>query len=150
MEGYLPMKLTVTAVLDVARQQHRVLDRMTFAVTKLWNIANWERRQVWDQTGKIPNYYEQEKALRDNPLAQATPSPLRSGRMQKLDQSYRAWFPLRKTDPTANPSGFRKKESLSTITLKESAFRVEGETLRLTVPKSVKEELNYREPFLVI
>ncbi len=143
------MKLTLKAKLIVSEEQHLILDRMAFASTKLWNIANWERRQKWEQTGKIPNYYDQEAVLRDNPWHKRLPHHSAQAVLQKLDQSYRSWFRLRKTDSTSRPPGFRPKESLSIITFKESAFRVEGNTLRLTIPKSVKEELGYTEPFLV-
>ncbi len=144
------MKLTTKVKLVVIEEQHAVLDRMAFASTKLWNTANWERRQKWEKAGKIPNYYEQEDVLRDNSWHKRLPHHSAQAVLQKLDQSYRSWFRLRKTDTTAKPPGFRPKESLSIITFKESAFKVEGNTLRLTIPQSVKKELGYTEPFLVL
>lgn len=144
------MKITLKAKLTVSEEKHRVLDRMAFASTKLWNTANWERRQKWEQTGKIPNYYEQENILRDNPWHKRLPHHSAQAVLQKLDQSYRSWFVLRRTDTTARPPGFKPKESLSIITFKESAFRVEGNELRITIPQSVKEELGYIERFLVL
>ena len=144
------MKMTLKAKLTVSEEEHRILDRMAFASTKLWNTANWDRRQKWEQTGKIPNYYEQENILRDNPWHKRLPHHSAQAVLQKLDQSYRSWFMLRKTDITARSPGFKPKESLSIITFKESAFRVEGNKLRITIPQSVKEELGYKERFLVL
>ncbi|KPQ41358.1 MAG: transposase [Candidatus Methanoperedens nitroreducens] len=144
------MKLTLKVKLYVTQDQHIVLDRMAFASTKLWNIANWERRQVWEGTGKIPNYYEQEAVLKNNPWHKRLPHHSAQAVLQKLDHSYRSWFKLRKTDQTARPPGFRPKESLSIITFKESAFRVEGDKIRLTIPQKVKEELYYIESFLIL
>jgi putative transposase len=144
----MKMKLTLKAKLEVNGAQHHVLDRMAFACTKLWNTANYERRQTWEETGKIPSYAQQCKQLKDNPWARLLQSQSAQAVLQKLDFAYRSWYKLRKTDKTAKPPGFRRKESLSTVTFKRSAFRIEGSTLQLSLTPKLREETGFTERFL--
>jgi putative transposase len=144
------MKLTLKAKLDVDDVQHKVLDRMAFACTKLWNTANYERRQAWGRTGKIPSYARQCKQLKDNPWARLLQSQSAQAVLQKLDFAYRSWYKLRKVDRTARPPGFRKRGSLSVITFKRSAFRIEGNTLRLSLTQKLREETGFGRRFLYL
>lgn len=34
--------------------------------TKIWNKANYYCRQQWEQTGKIPSYYELQRIFKDD------------------------------------------------------------------------------------
>lgn len=142
------MKLTLKAKLEVDEAQHRVLDRMAFACTKLWNTANYEQRRAWEKTGKIPSYVQQCRRLKDNPWARLLQSQSAQAVLQKLDFAYRSWYKLHKIDKTAKPPGFRRKESLSTITFKRSAFRIEGNQLRLSLTPKLRGETGFegREP----
>jgi len=63
--------------------------------------------------------------------------------MHKLAESYRSWFKLRKTDPNAHPPGFRKKNSISTITFSKFAIKMENHRLRLTLAKGKHLWLDY-------
>jgi putative transposase len=144
------MKITLKTKLTVSPEQHRVLDRMAFSCTKLWNTANWERRLAWDETGKIPGYADQCRALKGNPWYRRMQSHASQAVLQKLDHSYRSWYRLRKTDLAARPPGFRPKEVISTITFKEGGFKVEGNTIRLSLSKNLRDELGYSGQFLVL
>ena len=144
------MKLTLKTKLEVNDAQHRVLDRMAFACTKLWNTANYERRQAWGKTGKIPSYVQQCKRLKDNPWARLLQSQSAQAVLQKLDLAYCSWYKLRKVDKTARPPGFRKKESLSTITFKRSAFMIDDTTLRLSLTPKLRDETGFDGRFLYV
>ena len=144
------MKLTLKTKLDVDEVQHRVLDRMAFACTKLWNTANYERRQAWEKTGRIPSYAQQCKGLKDNPWARLLQSQSAQAVLQKLDFAYRSWYHLRKIDKTARPPGFRRKGSLSTITFKRSAFKIEGSSLRLSMTPKLMGETGFAGHFLYV
>ena len=47
-------------------EQEKHLHNLCSIATKLYNTDNWQRREAWDKTGKIPNVYTQKKALKDN------------------------------------------------------------------------------------
>lgn len=144
------MKLTLKSKLEVDEQQHGVLDRMAFACTKLWNTANYGRRQAWERAGRIPSYAQQCKQLKDNPWARLLQSQSAQAVLQKLGFAYRSWYKLRKVDKTAKPPGFRKKASLSTITFKRSAFRIEDNRLRLSLTQKLREETGFEGHFLYL
>jgi putative transposase len=144
------LKLTLKTKLEVDGAQHRVLDRMAFACTKLWNTANYERRQAWEKTGKIPSYVQQCEQLKGNPWARLLQSQSAQAVLQKLDFAYRSWYRLRRVDKTARPPGFRKKGSLSVITFKRSAFKIEGNTLRLSLTQKLRDETGFEERFLCL
>ena len=115
------MKLTTIAQI---KNQNEVFDKLGFAVTKLWNTANYQRRQTWEETGKIPNYFRQCKELKDNYWARQLHSQTVQKVLSQLDESYKSWYQLRKKDKSANPPGFRRKNEPSAIPFKKEALKV--------------------------
>jgi putative transposase len=43
------------------------LDRHGWSASKLWNVANYHARQVWEETGEIPNHDALKRELKDHP-----------------------------------------------------------------------------------
>jgi len=64
------------------------LKQMSKVVTVLYNLANYERRKAWRETGKIPNYYQQYHALRDHELARLLPSHTVQQTLKTLEHNY--------------------------------------------------------------
>jgi len=60
------MKLCIKYRINPSEEQKKILSELSFFATKLYNTDNYMRRDVWDKTGKIPNWYEQKKILKEN------------------------------------------------------------------------------------
>lgn len=133
---------------QVKQEHQRILEYLAFVCTKLWNTANWERREQWAKTGTIPNYAEQCAALKTNKWYQRLHSQSAQGVLQKLSFAYKSWYQLRKKDPRARPPGFRRKTRLSTILFKPAGFQIEGNRIRLSLSAKLREDLEYSEQFL--
>src|SRR5271169_756637 len=97
-----------------------------FSATKLWNTAVWYTKEIWSTTGKIPTYPELDIAMKqEHPLwYRRLHSQSAQAILEELWQSYRSWFALRKNgNSKANPPGFLRKTTLSSVTFKQSAVK---------------------------
>ena len=128
------------------------LDRMGLACSKLWNVALYHTRQVWDETGKIPSAYDTQKAVQEHYWYKQLPTHTAQAVIQELWQAYKSWFGHRRNgNGRARPPKYRKQNGQvppSTITFKCSGFRLEGTTLRLSRGKAVAVETGERFLFL--
>lgn len=131
-------RLTAKAKIeDLSDGDALTLGLLGYSATKLWNTANWERRETWSATGRIPSYHDQAEKLKRNRWYRSLHSQTAQAVLEELERSYRSWYSVRRKDKKARPPGFRKKDGISTITFKNSAVRIEGNTLRLSIPKKV-------------
>jgi len=133
------MKLCVKYRLKPTEEQAEALEKLAFYATKLYNTDNWTRREQWTKTGKIPNWYTQKKLLRTNHWYQLLPSQTAQAVVKNLQDNYKSWFKLRKTDLTAKPPGFRKKSALSPITFYQQ-FTLVGDQLTLVMSRKFRTE----------
>jgi putative transposase len=134
--------------IQITRKKAKVLEAMGYAGTKLWNTANWERRDQWKTLGTIPNYVEQARELKTNKWYKYLPSQTAQAVLEKLEQGYQSWYTKRKKDLKANPPGFRPKQNLSSLIFKKSAFQIHGKLLRVSLAKTLKKDLVYPEQYL--
>jgi putative transposase len=136
----VPMQpLTARAkVVNLTDQDALLLSILGFSATKLWNLANHHRRYIWNETGKIPGFSEQCRILKTNRWYKLLPSQSSQEILGEQDDSYRSWFSHRKNgDLKARPPGFRKKETISTITFKQNAFEMLPDNqVKLKLPKT--------------
>jgi len=145
-------KLTAAAkVVNLNDQNALLLGLLGFSGTKLWNTANHHRRTVWNETGKIPGFSDQCRELKTNRWHKLLPSQSSQEILGEQDDSYRSWFSHCKNgDKLARPPGFRKKDTLSTITFKQNAFEMLPDNqVKLNLPKTYnrrKITLEYRLP----
>jgi len=140
-----------TKVVGLSDQDALLLGLLGFSATKLWNVANHHRRAAWSETGKIPGFPEQCRELKGNRWYRLLPSQSAQEVLGEQDDSYRSWFSHRKNgDKKANPPGFRKKDSLSTVTFKQNAFEMLPDNqVKLKLPKTYERReiiLEYRLP----
>ena len=149
----IPMqRLTAVAkVVNLNDQDALLLGLLGFSGTKLWNVTNHHRRIAWNETGKIPGFPEQCRELKKNRWYKLLPSQSSQEILGEQDDSYRSWFSHRKNgNKLAKPPGFRKKDTLSTITFKQNAFEMlPGNQVKLNLPKTYdrrKITLEYRLP----
>ena len=113
------------------------LQQVGCVCTKIWNKANHYCREIWQKTGKIPNYYELQRVFKDDVWCRQIHSHTAQAVLHKLSESYRSWFQLRKIDATANPPMFRKKNSISTVTFTKFAIQIKGNEMRLSLRNKV-------------
>jgi len=133
------MKQTIKYKLNPTKEQEGHLHNICSIATKLYNTDNYQRRKVWEETGKIPSVYTQKKLLKDNVWFKLLPSQTAQEVSFTLQRNYNSWFKLRKKDNTANPPMFRKKEMLSPITFYQQ-FKIIKNQIKLSVSRKYKEE----------
>lgn len=133
----------LTAKVKIAEESDALKDIGNIC-TKIWNKANYYCREEWTETGNIPSYYELQRVFKDDFWCRKLHSHTAQAVLHKLAESYRSWYKLRKTDPEAHPPGFRKKNSISTVTFSNFAIRVEDHRLRLTLVKGTHLWLDYQ------
>ncbi len=133
------MKQTIKFKLNPTKEQEGHLHNLCSITTKLYNTDNYQRRQEWEKTGKIPNAYTQKKALKNNHWFKLLPSQSAQEVCFNLQNNYKSWFKLRKKDKEANPPRFRKKEMLSPITFYQQ-FKIINNKIILSISRKYKEE----------
>lgn len=133
------MKQHLTTVAQIKNEDEYALifGLIGYSATKLYNTAIWERRNAWESGEKTPNYNQQSKDLKSNRWYKSLHSQSAQAILEEIDNGYQAFFSKHKSgDMKAKPPGFRKKDSLSTVTFKRDAIHLyEGNMLRLSIPK---------------
>ena len=137
------MKQTIIYKLNPNFEQEKHLHNLCSMATKLYNTDNYIRRQEWEKTGKIPNWYAQKKALKTNHWYRLLPSQTAQEVCHNLNGAYVSWFVLRKTDKDARPPRFRKKEMLSPISFYQQ-FKVIGNIIKLSMSRKYSKENNIK------
>ncbi|MCL6477084.1 MAG: transposase [Peptococcaceae bacterium] len=135
----LMQTLTARAkVVGLSDRDALLLGLLGLSATKLWNVSNHHRRVAWGETGKIPGFAEQCRELKKNRWYKLLPSQSAQEVLGEQDDSYRSWFPRRKNgDKKSRPPGFRKKDSLGTVTFKQNAFEMLPDNrVKLKLPKT--------------
>lgn len=60
------MKLAKSCVINATGDVSLVLGHLAYAAWKLWNVANYERKNWTKESGiTYPNWYDQKKRLKD-------------------------------------------------------------------------------------
>jgi len=144
--------LTYVCKIKNLNQVASALDQAGLACSKLWNIALYHTRQVWEETGEIPSAYDTQKVVQEHYWYKRLPTHTAQAVTQELWQAYKSWFGHRRNgNSKARPPKYRKQNgqvSPSTLTFKRSGFRLEGTTLRLSRGKTVAVETGERFLFL--
>jgi transposase len=65
-------------------------------VSALWNVANYECRQRFVKSGRVPDNRELDKLLAGHPAWQALPSDIAQEVTKKLGEAWRSYFALRR------------------------------------------------------
>jgi putative transposase len=125
-------------------EQEKHLHNLCSIATKLYNTDNWQRRTAWDETGKIPSVYIQDKALKQNVWYKLLPSQTSQAVLFNLQRNYNSWFVLRKTNSEANPPLFRKKEMLSPITFYQQFKLIGDNKIRISMSRKYSQEHKFR------
>lgn len=119
-----------------------LLGLLGFSATKLWNSAVWFCKEQWETTGKIPSYPDVDKQMKavGNRWYRCLHAQSAQAVLEELGQSYKSWYGHRKKGTVgARPPGFRRKETLSTVTFKKDSVKWDDENrmLRVGIPVDV-------------
>lgn len=143
-------------------QVQRALDRHGWSASKLWNVANYHVRQVWEKAGEIPDEGELKSEVKNHPRYKGLHSQSSQKVLEELSEAFTSWF--NSDDKRDNPPGYRKRNYYdskgrrvheehprSTVTWKANGFRHDTQhgRFRLSKGKLHKESSRARDYILV-
>jgi putative transposase len=138
------------------------LDRHGWSASKLWNVANYHSRTVWDETGEIPDHSDLKDELKTYSKYDGLHSQSSQRVLEELAEAFNSWYAS--DDERNNPPGYRKKNYYdlegrrvreehprSTVTWKQNGFRHDTKNNRVRLSKGTnhKEYPRAREYILV-
>lgn len=140
------MILTKKYNVKVNNTQAIILGCFGVAAAKLWNVANYEKKN-YKELGleKFPNWYYQKKVLKDNFWYKNLPSQTAQDVLATLQESWKSFFELKKSKGIEEPKPPKFKgrdEKFNFVFLKDAITRESEDTLRFSIPKQLKTYLN--------
>lgn len=132
-----------------------ILNQLTYASRKLWNVANYEKRNWSKDSGKaFPDWYEQKKRLKSNFWYKNLPSQTAQELLKVLQQSWVSFFKLKESKGIENPKPPRYKHKNFNIRYLNNGFRVIDNKIRLSIPAKqrayLKEKYGIEDRFMFI
>ena len=138
------------------------LNRHGWAASKLWNVANYHSRTVWEETGKIPDHEELKSELKTHSKYNGLHSQSSQRVLEELAEAFNSWYSS--NGDRNNPPGYRKENYYddegrrvheehprSTVTWKQNGIRhdTKNNCVRLSKGANHKEYPRAREYILV-
>ncbi len=150
------MKLAKSCVINATGDVSLVLGHLAYAAWKLWNVANYERKN-WEKESGIsyPNWYDQKKRLKDHFWYNNLPSQSAQELLHVLECAWKSFYKLKKTGgiENAKPPKF-KHEPFNVKYLKDGYTVLSGNIVRLAIPKQLrgylKENFGFEDTFLYV
>ena len=140
------MLLSRREVFSPTEEQKIILRHMGYAAFKLWNVANYEKRNYKELgMSQYPNWYDQKKRLKENFFYKNLPSQTAQDVLQQLEEAWKSFFMLLKSKGVENPNPPRFRKKKMDITFLKDAIRQEEGKIRLTIPKQLKTYLKSQE-----
>jgi putative transposase len=106
-------------------QVERMFDLHAWSASKLWNVANYHSREVWEETGEIPDDGDLKDELKTHPTYNGLYSQSSQRVLEELAEAFNSWYGKRKSDSRVNPPGYRKRNYYD-----DEGRRVHGEHSR--------------------
>ncbi len=139
-------------------QVARILDLHAWSASKLWNVANYHSREVWEDTGEIPDDSDLKSELKTHNKYKGLHSQSSQRVLEELAEAFNSWYSKRKSDNRANPPGYRKKNSYdnkgnrvheehprSTVTWKQKGIRHDSNHNRVRLSKGANHKDHPRD-----
>ena len=127
------------------------LDRHGWSVSKLWNVANYHSRDVWEETGEIPDHEELKNELKTHPKYKGLHSQSSQRVLEELAEAFNSWYSS--NDNRDNPPGYRKENYYdqqgrrvheehprSTVTWKQNGIRHDTKNNRVRLSKGANHK----------
>jgi putative transposase len=125
--------------LNPNKEQCIILGALTYASSKLWNVANYERITWTKESGNpYPDWYEQKARLKESFWYKNLPSQTAQEVLKQLDEAWSSFYKLKKTGGIENPRPPKYKHSNFNIRYLNKGFVISDGIIRLTVPKQQK------------
>lgn len=139
------MYLTKKIIYKPTELELNILNSLAFSSAKLWNIANYEKKN-YKSLGfsNFPDWYDQKKRLKSNFWYKNLPSQTAQDVLDKLQKSWKSFFELNKSKGVKNPKPprFKGEKDLFNFTFLNNGFeRVDDKTINFTISKQQKEYL---------
>lgn len=137
------------------KNQNIILNSLTYATWKLWNVANYERKN-WTKESDIPypNWYEQKSRLKNHFWFKNLPSQSAQELLKQLHEGWKSFYKLKQTGGIENPNPPKFKHSNFNIRFLNNGFKIIDNKVILSIPKQLKEYLKEKysidEKFLII
>jgi len=129
------------------------LDRHGWSASKLWNVANYHSRRIWEEHGEIPTQSTLKKELKTHPKYKGLHSQSSQRVLEELAEAFNSWSQKRTADGDASPPGYRKKQYYdsdgnrvheehprSTVTWKQKGIRHDSEHNRVRLSKGANHK----------
>ncbi|WP_226479773.1 RNA-guided endonuclease InsQ/TnpB family protein [Natrinema amylolyticum] len=129
------------------------LDLHGWSASKLWNVANYHSRQVWEDSGEIPDHDVLKDELKGHTKYKGLHSQSSQRVLEELAEAFNSWYGKRKSDSRANPPGYRKKNYYdskgrrvheehprSTVTWKQNGIRHDTKNNRVRLSKGANHK----------
>ena len=119
-----------------------VLSCLTYSASKLWNVANYERRN-WDKESgeEYPNWYVQKKKLKNHFWYKNLPSQSAQEVLKQLSEAWDSFYKLQKTGGVKNAKPPRFKDGNFNIRFLNNGFVLGDDSIRLSIPRQLKTYL---------
>ncbi|WP_077152445.1 RNA-guided endonuclease InsQ/TnpB family protein [Halorubrum tropicale] len=127
------------------------LDRHGWSASKLWNVANYYARNVWDETGEIPDHGRLKDELKTHTNYKGLHSQSSQRVLEELAEAFTSWH--ESDDDRDNPPGYRKQNYYdsqgrrvheehprSTVTWKQNGIRHDPENNRVRLSKGANHK----------
>lgn len=150
---------TIKATICNQSQVAPALDRHGRSGSKLWNVANWTSRRVWDEIEYIPEEDDLKAYLKGSDVYQGLHSQSAQRILEELAEAFRAWYGHRRNGNTNhNPPGYRKNyhtdnttsHPRSTITWKSNGFRHDRKNNRIRLSKGKQHKSSPYAPEYIL
>jgi len=127
------------------QQQGIILGCLTYAASKLWNVANYERVNWTGESGeKYPDWFDQKSRLKDSFWYRNLPSQSAQELLKQLEESWRSYYKLKETGGVQNPRPPGYKRSNFNLRYLNKGFVVNGDNIRLSIPVQQKQYLKLK------
>lgn len=138
------MKLVKRVLIQPTKKQAIILGSMCKSAAKLWNVANYEKKN-YKELGfeKYPNWYEQKKRLKINFWYKNLPSQTAQELLNVLERSWKSFFKLKETGGIENPQPprFKRKGSKCNIRYLNKGFQTTDSGIRFSIPAQQRKYL---------
>ena len=134
------MLLTKKIIFKPNKEELIVLNSFAYAAAKLWNIANYEKRN-YKELGfaKFPDWYDQKKRLKNEDWYKSLPSQTSQDVLDRLHKSWKSFFKLQKTGGIENPKPPRfKKDKINFSFLNNGHKIIDNNTIEFVISKRQK------------
>lgn len=122
-----------------------ILGCLTYAASKLWNVANYKRVNWTIESGlKYPDWFDQKSRLKDDFWYKNLPSQSAQELLKQLDESWRSYYKLKKTGGIKNPNPPGYKHSNFSVRYLNNGFTVNEGKIRLSIPRKQKQYLKQK------